>query len=190
MHFEDTELVPEPLVQVPPPATEPQDSTLPLLDADGSPIGMYFLQPETREQSVFFVQVENDGADLRLTRVNRTLSVSGSPLTDALNALLSGPTAEEAQRGIVSFIPPDARVISVRVEGHAVGDAIWNTAYVNFNEYFRYNTRGIEGFASQIQQVVWTATEFPNVRDVQILIEGNRVDFLHGGVRIGSPIGR
>ena len=147
-------------------------------------------QPQTREQGVFFVRVENEGADLLLTRVSRTFSVSNTPLLDSLNALLAGPTAEEAARGMVSFIPPAARILSVRVEGHALGIAGQDTAYINFNEYFQYNIGGSEGLMSQIKQIVWTATEFPNVNDVQILIEGNRIDFLHGGIRIGSPIGR
>ena len=145
---------------------------------------------ETRERGVFFVQVENDGADLFLTRVNRTFRASDTPLMDSLNALLAGPTAEESARGMVSFIPPGTRILSVQVRGHSAGDTRWDTAYINFNEYFQFNTSGSEGFNSQIQQIVWTVTEFANVQDVQILIEGSRVDFLHGGIRIGSPIGR
>ena len=148
------------------------------------------LPVRTREQGIFFVQVEDDGADLRLTRVSRTLRISDTPLIDGLNALLAGPTAEESARGMVSFIPPNTRILSVQVRGNTAGGTRLDTAYINFNEYFRFNTSGGEGFNSQVQQIVWTATEFPNVHDVQILIEGSKVDFLHGGIRIGSPIGR
>jgi spore germination protein GerM len=139
-------------------------------------------QTETRERGIFFVQVENDGESLKLARVSRNLAVSDAPLGDSLAALLSGPSPEEAGRGMTSFMPPEARILGVRVQG--------NTAYINFNEFFQYNTRGREGLAFQVQQVVWTATEFSNVKDVQILIEGSKVDFLEGGLRIGSPIGR
>ena len=137
---------------------------------------------DTRDRGIFLVQVENEGADLRLTRVNRTLATSNTPLVDTLNALLLGPVADESARGMVSFISPNTQILSARVEGH--------TAFISFNEYFQFSPYGSEGLASQIQQVVWTATEFPNVNDVQILIEGNRVDILHGNIRIGSPIGR
>jgi len=147
-------------------------------------------RPPAREQGIFFVHVENDGASLRLERVSRDLGASNTPLRDSLNALLSGPTAEEARRGMVSFIPPETRLLSVHVEGGAAGAAGADTAFISFNEYFKYNIGGSEGLALQIQQIVWTATEFPNVGGAQILIEGNRVDFLHGGIRIGSPIGR
>jgi spore germination protein GerM len=142
--------------------------------------------PETRERGIYLVEVGNDGADPRIAKVSRTMSASSTPLRDSLDALLRGPTDEEAAMGKVSFIPEDARIISAWVEGHDGFD----TAYINFSDDFRYNTRGSEGLRLQLMQVVWTATEFANVRDVQILIEGNRVDFLHEGIMIGSPIGR
>jgi len=144
----------------------------------------------TREQGLFFIQVENDGEYLLLTRVSRTVEVSDTPLIDSLNALLLGPNAREADLGLESFITPGARILNVRIEGRVVENARWDTAVIDFNEDFQYNTRGSEGLYSQLKQIVWTATEFPNVRDVQILIEGDRVEFLHGGIRIGSPIGR
>jgi spore germination protein GerM len=103
-------------------------------------------------------------------------------MLDALNALLQGPTAEEQRRGMVSLIPPGSRILSATVRG--------DTAYISFSEEFQYNTYGVEGYAAQLKQIVWTATEFPNVRTVQILIEGRRVDYLGEGIWIGGPIGR
>jgi len=105
-----------------------------------------------------------------LVKVNRKLAVSDSPLLDSLNALLDGPTAEEKNRGFINFIPQNSRIISAQV--------INNTVFLNFNEEFRYNTFGREGGAAQLKQIVWTATEFPNVHNVQIQIEGKTVDFL------------
>jgi len=128
------------------------------------------------------MQDKGSGSDLVLIRVNRSLKVSDSPLLDSINALLIGPTADEKRNSLVSFIPDNTRIMSALVRG--------STAYLDFNAEFRYNTMGREGFAAQLQQIVWTATEFSNVNDVQILIEGKRVDFLSEGVIIGSPIGR
>jgi spore germination protein GerM len=103
-------------------------------------------------------------------------------LLDTLEALIAGPDSGETRRDIISLIPPETRVLGAVIEG--------NTARINFNEDFQYNTAGMEGFAAQLAQVVWTATEFPNVKDVQILIEGNRVDHLGEGVPIWSPLNR
>jgi spore germination protein GerM len=103
-------------------------------------------------------------------------------MLDSLNALLKGPNTEEQRRGLVSLVPQGARILSAIVRG--------NTAYISFSEEFQYNTYGVEGYAAQLRQIVWTATEFSTVRDVQILIEGRRIDYLGEGIWIGSPLGR
>jgi len=138
--------------------------------------------PETYDRSIYFLRDSGAGTDLILVRVNRKIRVSESPLFDSINALLSGPTVDEKRLNLTSFIPSDSRINSAMIRG--------NTAYLDFNEDFRYNTLGREGCEIQLKQIVWTATEFPNVHDVQFLIEGRRVDFLSEGVMIGSPIGR
>jgi hypothetical protein len=137
---------------------------------------------ETRDRSIYFVQETRGGTELIPVKVIRKIPVSDSPLLDCLNALLAGPTANESSRGIIDCMPSGTRVISTLVRG--------NTAYINFNEQFQYNRGGREDYTAQIKQIVWTATEFPNVHDVQILIEGNIVDFLGEGIRIGSPLRR
>jgi spore germination protein GerM len=136
---------------------------------------------ETRERGIYFTQVDKDGVLLRV-RASRTIPVSDSPMIDSLSALFAGPNAEEKRRGLLNLIPPNTRILSATVRG--------STAYINFNEDFQYNTYGVEGYVAQLKQIVWTATEFPNVNDVQILIEGRRVDYLGEGIWIGSPISR
>jgi spore germination protein GerM len=103
-------------------------------------------------------------------------------MLDALGALLSGPGAEEQRRGLITLIPPGTRVLSATVRG--------STAYISFNEDFQFNTNGADGYTAQLRQVVWTATEFSNIKDVQILIEGRRVDYLGESIWIGSPVSR
>jgi spore germination protein GerM len=134
-----------------------------------------------RERNIYFTQVDREGDILR-TKTSRRISPSDSPMLDALTALLQGPTSEEQRRGMVSLVPPGSRILSATVRG--------NTAYISFSEEFQYNTYGVEGYAAQLKQIVWTATEFPNVQDVQILIEGRRVDYLGEGIWIGSPLNR
>ena len=136
---------------------------------------------ETRVRPLYFTQVDRGGTILRI-RVERYLPVSNSPMTDVIQALIAGPTAEETRRGLITFIPPETRMLSAAVRG--------NTAFINFNEDFLYNTYGVEGYAGQLRQIVFTVTEFPNVRDVQILIEGQRIDYLGEGIWIGSPLNR
>lgn len=134
-----------------------------------------------RDRVLYLMQVDPDGTILR-TRVTRSLPVTSSPMVDALNALLLGPSAEEKNRDLISLIPKGTRILSAVVRG--------STAYINFNENFLFNEYGVEGYAGQLRQIVWTATEFPNVKDVQILIEGRRIDYLGESIWIGGPVGR
>jgi hypothetical protein len=136
---------------------------------------------ETRERNIYFSQINRDGVISR-SRAARKITASDSPLLDSLNALLAGPTAEEQRQGILSLIPRNTRILSAAIRG--------TTAYISFSEDFQYNTYGVEGYAAQLRQIVWTATEFPTVKDVQILVEGRRVDYLGEGIWIGSPISR
>jgi hypothetical protein len=137
--------------------------------------------PATRERALYFTQIDSAGAILRI-KVTRQFPVSDSPLVDSLQALLSGPTADEQRRGIASLIPRGSRILMAQVRG--------STAYISFSEDFQYNTYGVEGYAAQLKQIIWTATEFSTVQDVQFLIEGRRVDYLGEGIWIGSPLGR
>ncbi len=136
----------------------------------------------TRVTGLYFIRVDDDGVITR-HQVKRTVGASDSPMTDALDALMSGPNADELARGYISLIPSEAKLLSAQVLG--------STAYLNFNEPFMYNRYGIEGYAGQLKQIIYTATEFSTVKDVQILIDGQKRDYLGGdGVFIGKPLSR
>jgi spore germination protein GerM len=136
---------------------------------------------QTRDRAVYFTNVGSDGQILQ-TKVTRKIPVSNSPMQDSINTLLKGPSSVEVGKGIVNLIPQNTKLLSAAVRG--------NTAYVNFSEDFLFNTFGVEGYVAQLRQIVWTVTEFQNVKDVQILIEGRRLDYLGEGIWIGSPINR
>ncbi len=135
----------------------------------------------TRDRNLYFIRLDNDGTIVR-TPVSRSLPVSDSPMMDVLNVLLQGPNAGERNRGLESLIPEETKILSATVRG--------KTAYISFSEDFQFNTYGVEGYAAQLRQIVWTVTEFPTISDVQILIEGRRIDYLGEGIWIGSPISR
>ena len=134
-----------------------------------------------RDRAMYFMSVDRNGLIVR-SRVNRSLPVTETPLAEVFNALLGGPSREEQQRGLISLIPEGTSIINMMVRG--------STVYINFSEDFQFNIYGIEGYAGALRQVIWTATEFPNIDDVQILIEGRRLDFLGEGVWIGAPLNR
>ena len=138
--------------------------------------------PQTRDRAIYFTQIDKDG-QIRQSRVTRRVPVSDSPMQDVLNILLAGPSSDEINRGILNLIPQNTRMVtSPTVRG--------STAYINFSEDFMFNTFGVEGYVAQLRQIVWTVTEFSTVKDVQILVEGRRLDYLGEGIWIGSPINR
>jgi len=137
---------------------------------------------KSRQASLYFVRIDDDGIIVR-QEVKRAVPSSDSPLADAMTALLKGPTEDELRRKLLSLVPSGTRLLGAQVRG--------STAFLNFSEAFMYNHYGIEGYAGQLKQVVYTATAFPTVQDVQILIEGERHDYLGGeGVYIGRPLSR
>jgi spore germination protein GerM len=134
-----------------------------------------------RDRKIYFVNVDSGGT-VFISGVTRSVPSKGSPLVETLTALLQGTDANEKKQGLSSLVPEGTSVISARVEGH--------TAYINFNENFMFNSFGAEGYVAQLRQIIWTATEFPNISEVQILIEGRKVDFLGETLRIDHPINR
>jgi spore germination protein GerM len=137
--------------------------------------------PPTRERALYFTQVDREGTILRV-KAPRALPVSDAPMADSLAALIGGPNTDEQRRGLISLIPRETRILNATVRG--------STAYISLSEDFQLNTHGVEGYAASLRQIVWTVTEFSNVEDVQILIEGRRVDYLGEGIWIGSPLDR
>lgn len=152
----------------------------PVKPATGQPAAA---QPaaKTVTRQVYMIRLDNDGSVVA-SKTARSLPSSDSPMQDAVEAVIRGVTADEEKKGLLSLMPKNVKILSATVQG--------STAYINFSEDFMYNTYGIEGYAGQLRQIVWTATEFSNVKDVQILIDGKRVDYLGEGIWMGSPLSR
>jgi spore germination protein GerM len=137
---------------------------------------------ESRQATLYFVRIENDGL-ISTSDVRRNIPISGLPLTDAISALFAGPSEAEIRTGLVSLIPRGTKLISVAIRG--------STAVIDVSDSFMYNHYGREGYQAQLKQVVYTATSFSSVQDVQFLIDGKTRDYLGGdGIFIGTTLSR
>lgn len=135
-----------------------------------------------REHRLYFAEVDPSGG-ISVTGVTRAAGPTGAPLTEALVTLLAGPDPAESKRGLITLIPPAVTLNRVYIRERV--------AYIDVSESFRFNRLGREGLSIQLQQVVYSATQFPNVEQVQILIDGERIDYLASeGTFVGQPIGR
>jgi germination protein M len=137
---------------------------------------------EITNTQLCFVIIDSDGSVSRQI-VTRHLQKSDSPLSDAIKALLSGPTADEKAKNCMSLIPAGTKLLSANVKN--------GIATLNFSEEFEYNPVGVEGYIGQLMQIVYTATSFTTVNSVQFIVEGQREEYLGSeGEWIGSPLSR
>jgi ribosome biogenesis protein Nip4 len=132
-------------------------------------------------RTLYFLSIDKNG-NIHRVAVKRILPDTESPLTETLHALLAGLSKSEEEQRLISLIPEGTELLSATVQEE--------TAYINFNEEFLYNTHGKDGYAGQINQVLWTATEFSTVKRVQILIEGRKESYLGENIWIGSVLER
>lgn len=89
----------------------------------------------------------------------------------ALAALFLGPTASERSQGVLSLVPPTARLRGVRVSGA--------TVTVDVSSQFE-SGGGSLAMSLRVAQVVYTATQFPGITDVRFEVDGTPVDMLGG----------
>ena len=149
-------------------------------DAENSTIAER--SPNVRKSRIFFVDVDADGT-IGLKGILRSVFYDDMPLKATIDALLEGLDPSEVSMGILSMISPNTKLRGVSLSSQ--------TAVVDFSEDFRFNPLGIAGLEAQVKQVVYSVTEFANIENVQILIEGNRVEFLASeGIYIGGPLSR
>lgn len=180
-------VVAQPSVETDPIPDQPAPSAAVKTPETTSPSGTNPASPieqvkRTRLATLYFVKVDDDGT-IRRQEIKRTVDASDSPMTDALSALLLGPSVDELSKKLISLVPSGTRLLNARVSG--------STAFLDFNEAFMFNNYGIEGYAGQLTQIIYTVTSFPNIKDVQFLIEGQKREYLAGdGIYIGRPLSR
>lgn len=139
---------------------------------------------ETKQMKIklYFMTINSNGTVAR-KEVTRQMKKSDSPLVDAIKAIISGPSDQEENSGCRTLISNGTRLIGASVKN--------GTATLNFSGEFEFNQYGIEGLRGQLQQIVYTATAFPTVENVQFLVDGEKKEYLgQEGVWIGTPLGR
>jgi germination protein M len=134
------------------------------------------------KSNIYFSKVTGD-EKIKIVSVKRNINYSDAPLTETLKILFNGPTSSEKSSDILSNIPPNTRLLSVKVKD--------DTAYINLSVEFEFNPYGKEAAYAQVKQIVYTTTEFSNIKYVQFLIDGKIKTYLGGeGIVIDKPLTR
>jgi len=136
----------------------------------------------SRQYQLYFVIVDSNGRPV-LAATKQTIDFVDSPLTKTFDTLLQGVSSKDSSEGIRTLIPDGTKLLSASVRN--------GTAYLDFNDRFRFNSYGVEGYNAQLEQVVFTATQFNTVKRVQILLDGKVRKYLAPeGIAIDKPLDR
>ncbi len=153
-----------------------------VIHIDETPPDEETIQANTRKARIFFISITDDGG-IELKGIIRSVKYIDAPLSSTLDILFKGPTPDERSQGLITMISPDVNIRNIYIKA--------STAYLDFSEAFRFNTLGKEGLQAQLKQIVFSATEFSNIDQVQILIEGKKSEYLGPeGVYIGGALSR
>lgn len=99
--------------------------------------------------------------------------------TAALESLMKGPT----EKGQTAIFPKKAKLLSVTMKN--------GTAVVNFSKELQTNfVGGSTGEEMLVGSIVNTLTEFSEVKNVHILVEGKNIETLSGHMDLSLPISR
>ena len=120
-----------------------------------------------------------DGTRLQAVSRKVTLGKNLDKYTAALQSLMTGPK----EKGLVAIFPKNAKLRKVTVE-NGVAKADFDQSLVkNFS-------RGSTGEEMLVGSIVDTLTEFPEVKSVQILINGQAVETIAGHMDTSVPLKR
>ena len=136
---------------------------------------------KVRDSILYFIVINDDGSTM-LKKTVRSIRYTDSPLTSTINSLLTGVSSSEINNNFISLIPEKTTLRKLWISD--------GTAYMDFSENFLFNSFGLEGYMGQLKQIIYTSTEFPTVKRVQILIEGQVKSYLGEGLFIGKPLTR
>ncbi|MEN6371152.1 MAG: GerMN domain-containing protein [Armatimonadota bacterium] len=119
------------------------------------------------------------GMDPRLVPVERSVPADADPHRAALEALLATNTEEAAPAKYL--IPQGTKLIGVKIKKR--------TAYADFSKEIRDNfTGGSMNEALLVNAIVHTLAQFDDVKKVQIMVEGKKVESLGGHLDISQPL--
>lgn len=140
------------------------------------------IELKKRISKIYFTMLDEKD-QLILKSVNREIFYYNTPLTETIKELLKGPNITELQNNYITNIPFGSKILKAWIKDDIL--------YLDLSREFENNNYGKESTLNQLKQIVFTATEFPNVKRVKFLINGKDQNYLGGeGVFIGKPLGR
>lgn len=104
--------------------------------------------------------------------------VNSQPARTAMELLQAGPKNSE----LVGVMPEGTKINKVTVKEHI--------AYVDFNDKLIKKGGGSASEILLVGAIVNTLTEFPDIQQVQILVNGKKIDTISGHMDTSEPLSR
>lgn len=158
---------------LPPPSNEPSPPPQPVT-TDPAP-------STPRERNIDIKVYFPDESGINLVAVKRRIRITSEnqKYEDAVKIIMANPKEPE----LTSIFPRGAKLNGVTVDN--------GTAYVDFSETLqRYFVGGSTGEELLVTSLVDTLTEFPEIKRVQILIDGAETETLAGHMDLSEPLTR
>lgn len=112
-----------------------------------------------------------------LVAEKREVVKNDHPARTAIEELIAGPKNPE----LVKVVPATAKLRDIKVKDHV--------AYVDFSESFvKDHWGGSTGEILTVSAVVNTLTEYPEIKSVQFMVEGKKLETLKGHLDLEDPM--
>ena len=133
---------------------------------------------EIKQQSFIVYRAAADGRE-KLLPEKFTINDNGKSAAE--NALIALVSTKPQDASMEDVFPIGTKVLSLRVDEKG-------TAYADFSKELTKKGQGSYGEMMICYAIANTLTEFPNIKRVQILIEGKKVTTISGHMDVEEPL--
>ena len=136
---------------------------------------------DENEADIYFLRVDSD-ENAKLATTKKEFKSDSDKFKYTMEALFSGPNGFEKISGVYSEIPPETKLLGIKEDE--------NSYTINISDDFEMGG-GADSMKIRVKQLVTTATQAANGKDVYLEIEGKRVEYVGGeGIMILQPLQR
>ena len=133
---------------------------------------------EVKQQSFIVYRAAADGRE-KLLPEKFTINDNGKPIAE--NALIALVSTKPQDASMEDVVPIGTKVLSLRVDEKG-------TAYADFSKELAKKGQGSYGEMMLCYAITNTLTEFPEIKRVQILLEGKKVTTISGHMDVEEPM--
>ena len=133
---------------------------------------------EIKQQSFIVYRAAADGRE-KLLPEKFTMNDNGKSAAE--NALIALVSTKPQDASMEDVFPIGTKVLGLRVDEKG-------TAYADFSKELTKKGQGSYGEMMICYAIANTLTEFPNIKRVQILVEGKKVTTLNGHMDVEEPL--